>query len=388
MRNLFLSASVIISAALVSTSVSAVEIDLGAASKYNAFIKNDFTVSGADTQGRIAVGGNFTVDGGYDIGKKIDGFGMGAGPSLVVGGNVVKTGQGSLSIYEAGPHQSPHAGEVVYAGTAYNNNTEITSGGSGSFEAQLIKVTKSQLPVDFDNAFAHLNTLSNNLAATTAHGTTNHADDWKGKPNGPLTFTPTTTNSDNVYVFDVTQEQVNAGTTWSVTGVSDDATIVFNITNENNVQGKKWGSNSDFCQTGQTGCVQLNGQIVSVNGNTLSPVNEQSLTGRPDHQILYNFVGATQVVLNGSTYGSVLAPAADIKALTGHLVGQVIGKSWSVKHNVQINYNPFTSVGTGPVAVPTPTSIWLFFLALTLVYVNRKVLLAKHIKTPRKLVTT
>ena len=39
-------------------------------SKYNAFIQNDFTVTGSDTQGRIAVGGDFVVGGGNDVGYK------------------------------------------------------------------------------------------------------------------------------------------------------------------------------------------------------------------------------------------------------------------------------------------------------------------------------
>ena len=122
--------------------------------------------------------------------------------------------------------------------------------------------------------------------------------------------------------------------------------------------------------------MQLNGQQVSVNGNRLDPVNVDSLDGRPAHQVLYNFVGATQVVLNGSTYGSVLAPSADIKALTGHIVGQVIGKSWD--GNMQINYNPLPPMGTP--SIPTPATIWLFLLAAAFIYFQRKVQLTKPIK--------
>ncbi len=377
MRTTFVAASLFFSALLLVKSVAAVEIDLGAASKYNAFIQNNFTVSGSDTQGRVAVGGDLVINGGNDVGTKIQAFDMGAGPSLVVGGNVVKSGQGSFNVYEAGPHQSPHAGEVVYAGKVLNNGTEVTSGVVGQIEAQLSKVNTAQLPVDFDNAFAHLNQLSNNLQATTSSGTTSSGNDWQGNPSGPLTFTPTTTPSDNVYVFDVTQEQINQGVTWDVIGVNDDATIVFNITNDNKVKGNKWWTGADQCQAGQTGCMQLNGQQVSVNGNRLDPVNVDSLAGRPAHQVLYNFVGATQVVLNGSTYGSVLAPSADIKALTGHVVGQVIGKSWD--GNMQINYNPLPPTGSPTTPVPTPSTIWLFFLAVALTFVNRRALLTKRI---------
>ena len=47
---------------------------------------------------------------------------------------------------------------------------------------------------DFDDAFAHLNKLSNDLAAATVSGTT--TSQWSA-----LTFTPTSTPSDNVYVL-------------------------------------------------------------------------------------------------------------------------------------------------------------------------------------------
>ncbi len=376
MRNTLLTICSFISVLLLVSPVAAIEIDLGAASKYNAFIQDDFSVSGSDTQGRVAVGGDFIINGGNDVGSKIQAFDMGAGPSLVVGGNVVKSGQGSFNVYEAGPHQSPHAGELVYAGKVLNNGTEVTSGVAGQIEAQLSKVNTVQLPVDFDDAFAHLNQLSNNLQATTASGVTSSGTDWQGNPSGPLTFTPTTTPSDNVYVFNVTQEQINQGVTWDVVGVNNDATIVFNITNDNKVQGSKWQSGIDHCQAGQTGCMQLNGQQVSVNGNRLDPVNVDSLAGRPAHHVLFNFVGATQVVLNGSTYGSVLAPSADIKALSGHVVGQVIGKSWD--GNMQINYNPLPPMGTP--SIPTPATLWLFILAAAFIHFQRKVPLIRPVK--------
>ncbi|MEW6995159.1 collagen-binding domain-containing protein [Colwelliaceae bacterium MEBiC 14330] len=375
MRTALLTVSSFISVVLLVSPVAALEVDLGAASKYNAFIQHDFTVSGSDTQGRVAVGGDFIINGGNDVGTKIQAFAMGDGPSLVVGGDVVKSGQGSFNVYEAGVYQSPHAGELVYAGKVLNNGNEITSAVSGQVEAKLSKVNSAQLPVDFDDAFAHLNQLSNNLQATTASGVTSSGTDWQGNPSGPLTFTPTTTPSDNVYVFNVTQEQINQGVTWDVVGVNNDATIVFNISNDNKVQGSKWQTGIDHCQAGQTGCMQLNGQQVSVNGNRLDPVNVDSLAGRPDHHVLFNFVGATQVVLNGSTYGSILAPSADIKALSGHVVGQVIGKSWD--GNMQINYNPLPAMGTP--SIPTPATLWLFLLAAAFIYFHRQARLIKPI---------
>jgi len=322
MRTTFLSVSALIMAVLVSIPTFAVQIDLGSASKYNAFIKDDFTVAGSDTQGRIAVGGDFIIGGGNDVGYKIESFGMGSGPSLIVGGNVIKNGNGSFNVYEAGPHQSPHAGELVYAGKVINNGTEITSAVNGEVEAQLIKVNKAELPVDFDNAFAYLNQLSDDLKTSTAVGTSEAK--WS-----TLTFTPTTTPSDNVYVFNVTQEQINASTGWNVDGVSDEATVVFNINNNNAIAGKQnWGGDKDTCAQGQVGCVQFSQTNISINGKLLSSnYNEHNYNPDFKQQVLFNFAGASKVNLASDMYGSVLAPSADIKANPSVIYGQVIGNS-------------------------------------------------------------
>jgi len=362
--------------ALLATQASAVAIDLGDASQYNAFLKNDFTTKSADTQGRIAVGGNFNVDGNHDIGYRIDDYGMGDGPSLVVGGNVNKTGSASWNIYGNAP--APASGDLVYAGQINNNGTVITERVDGQVEANLIKVSKNDLPVDFDSAFVHLNKLSTDLMAATTHGEANRNNGEGGKEVnwGPLNFTPTTEPSDNVYVFNVTQEQINSTQDWSVDGVSSDATIVFNITNENNVAGKNNGKNYQ-CMEGQLNCSQLSQIAVSINGELVSDhLNKKDLDNRIDNQVLFNFGNATDVNIAASVYGSILAPNADIKGVSGHVYGQIIGKSW--ESDMQINYNPFTSIGVnppGPTPVPTPVTLWIFVLAFALLYVNRKPLI-------------
>jgi choice-of-anchor A domain-containing protein len=355
---------------LVSTSAFAVAIDLGDASKYNAFIKNDFNVKGTDTQGRVAIGGNLTVDGGHDIGAEITKFGMGDGPSLVVGGNIVKNNNewgtaGFLNVYNDHPSV---LGDIVYAGDVIDNSS------GGGILGNLNKVAKANLPVDFNSAFAHLNQLSTDLMATTANGSTTSAGvDWEGNITGPLTFKPTSTPSDNVYVFDVTQEQINSTTEWFVEGVSDDATVLFNVTNINAVQSKdNWAGNKDTCTEGQIGCVHFSQTNISINGKLVSEKYAKDAFNNDQQQkLLFNFGNATQVNLASDMYGSVLAPNADIKANPSVIWGQVIGKSW--EGNMQINYNPFPPVGTNPpTPVPTPETLWVFGLGVALLYVNRK----------------
>jgi len=363
--------------AIFTTQASAVAIDLGDASQYSVFTKNDFKVTSSDTEARIAVGGDFIVAGQYDVGAEMNYMGLGGGPRLVVGGNIVKTTSASFNVHGDGlTPAGTYSGEIVYAGKVLNNGIEITSAVSGNVEGTLTKVSKANLPVDFDNAFAHLNKLSTDLMAATVHGETVKKD-W------PLVFKPTTTPSDNVYVFNVTQEQINSTTGWSVEGVSDDATIVFNISNENNIAGKNNNSGGE-CVDGQVGCIQLSGVQLSINGVAASsnflgkghgPGNSKGawLNNTMTNNVLFNFGDATQVNLATDMYGSVLAPNADIKANPSVIWGQVIGKSW--EGNMQVNYNPFTSVGvnpTDPTPVPTPATIWLFVLAFALLYVNRK----------------
>jgi choice-of-anchor A domain-containing protein len=254
--------------AFLSTQVSAVAIDLGAASQYSVFMKNDFKVTSSDTEARIAVGGDFIVAGQYDVGAELHYMGLGGGPRLVVGGNIVKTTSASFNVYGDGlTAEGLHSGEIVYAGKALNNGTEITSGVNGNFEATLTKVSKADLPVEFDNAFSHLDKLSTDLMSATEHGKAHKTIGWDGKEVdwGPLIFEPTTESSDNIYVFNVTQEQINSDNEWDVRGVNADATIVFNLSNENNIAGKTNNSGGE-CAEGQIGCIQLSQVNLSING--------------------------------------------------------------------------------------------------------------------------
>jgi choice-of-anchor A domain-containing protein len=367
---------------------SAIAIDLGDASKYNAFFKGDFTTTGNDTEGRVAVGGNVIINGGHDIGAEIKNLGLADGPSLVVGGNIIKTGNASFNVYGKASTEIHHDGVIDYAGKITNNGEEITSAVNGNVEANFNNVIKAELPVDFESAFKHLDNLSTNLMNATAHAT-GIKDNGEGGAEvnwGPLNFTPTKVSSDNVYVFNVTQEQVNTANEWKVKGVSDDATIIFNIANPNGVYGgNKWNQKPSDCQVGETGCVNFSQVDLSINGKQVSshfPLDTdkkgKGLWDDAQHtfknQVLYNFPDATKVNLAQSVYGSILAPNADLKvAGQGAVWGHVIGKSW--EGSMQINHTPFGAVGTKPprsTPVPTPATLWIFALALALLYVNRK----------------
>jgi choice-of-anchor A domain-containing protein len=235
--------------------------------------------------------------------------------------------------------------------------------------AHLTQHNSNTLPVDFDSAFDHLNKLSSDLMKATTHG--------EGvKLDSSLTFTPTLKPSDNVYVFNVTQEQINTTTDWYIKGVGN-ASIVFNLINPDaSYGGNKWDPKGNDCLAGEEGCVKFGQTNISINGKLASSNFSGKGSGKDNpmkNKLLFNFGDATQVNLATDVYGTILAPNADIKANPSVIWGQVIGKSW--EGNMQINHNPFPPVGTtppGPTPVDTPETVWVFSLAFALLYVNRK----------------
>ncbi|MEW6989076.1 collagen-binding domain-containing protein [Colwelliaceae bacterium 6441] len=344
-----------IASLLFSLQAYADSINLGDASKYNAFVKGNYKVTSSDVEGRVAVGGNLTIDGGYDIGTKINDFGMGSGPSLVVGGDINKTGPGNLNVYRSSTLPNPVLGDVVLGGTLNGGPSDIGT----------LTENSNNLPVDFDNAFAHLENLSNQLSQRTAVNADASAGwklDFKADPNN--------VPSDNIYVFNVSQDQLRTQwgglrTDWHLdtTGMAADATVVFNITNSN-------GTVVDFTQSN----IFLNG-----NDPLSAYYNKGTANNKPPVQVLYNFNGASQLNLNTDLYGSILAPTADIKANSSVIWGQVIGQSW--EGNMQINYNPFDPVGS-TTPVPEPATYLSFLIALAIMLVRRK-----STKTTQEVVT-
>jgi len=333
---------------LVATQAFADSIDFGQASKYNAFVKKDYTASSSDVQGRVAVGGNLNVvknqwggSGGYEVGNKIIDFNMGSGPSLVVGGDINKDGVGHFNIYQTATLPTPVMGDVVLGGTINGGPVDYANAYENS----------ASLPVNFDSAFQHLENLSQQLANKTE--TASVVVDGS-----QLRFNvdPSVIPSDGVYVFNVTEQMLKnqwggTRTDWIVDtdNMVAGATVVFNVTNEQ----------------GQTVTMPQANVFLGDTTNPLSAHFDKDLaTNTAPIQVLYNFYGASELNLNSDLYGSILAPTADIKSNQAVIWGQVMGQSW--QGNMQINYNPFTPVGTPPTAVPETNTVWLFLLATAL----------------------
>lgn len=329
----------IIASLLLSVQSLADTIDFGQASQYNAFIKGNYSVNSSDVEGRVALGGNLYVDGGYDIGTQIIDYGMGDGPSLVVGGDIIKTQSGNFNVYQSATLPNPVLGDVVMGGAF--------SGGPSSIG--IVTENSTNLPVDFDSAFTHLEALSTQLSQRSATSVVDHG--WALE----FTVDPDAAPTDGVYVFNVTQDMFTTDWYVNTDNMAEDATVVFNISNEN-------GTIVDFSQAN---VFLANSNNPFDSSNPLSSYfNKGAANGEPPVQLLYNFFGASQLNLNSDLYGTVLAPTADIKSNESTIYGQVIGKSW--QGDMQINYNPFEPVDPVTTPVPEPTSLLMLAFALVL----------------------
>jgi choice-of-anchor A domain-containing protein len=337
----------VIATLLLSFQALADSINLGQAGKYGAFVKNNYSVTSSDVEGRVAVGGDLNIDGGYDIGTQIIDFGMGDGPSLVVGGNINKTGGGFLNVYQSAFTSPNVGGDIVLGGTL--NGGPTTSG--------TVTENSTDLPVDFANAFSHLENLSQELSQRTDASTVTD-NGW----NLEFTVDPSVVPEDGVYVFNVTQDIFTTDWYVNTDGMADDATIVFNVSNNSD-------SVVDFSQAN---IYLTTGANPTDSSDPLSGYyNKGAANVDTPLQVLYNFYGASQLNLNSDLYGSILAPTADIKANSSVIYGQVIGQSW--EGNMQINYNPFEPVGGGDTTpVPEPSTFVIFALALALLLGRNK----------------
>lgn len=326
----------------LSFSTLAGSINLGQAADYNVFVRQNFTVTGSDTEGKVAIGGNLIVQGQYNFGVMSK---DNAAPEVVVGGNVSKTGEGALVVHQGAEHQY---GQLVYQGQMSGS----LSGGSAS--------KTNQLPVNFNSAFNHLDNLSATLAAQTTPSVQINRD----SQNRILTFTPAKANGDNVYVFNLTQEDYQNFNQIKVDNryISKDALIVFNLSNPTGVAGPSWQQNR--CVAGQTSCFELSNKHFSIGDMDNLGAGRNLI----DQHLLFNFAGISDLKVTGSVFGSILAPSSNIVSTGGVIWGQVIANSWT-SHGwpnggaaTQVNWSALKVPPGGSPQVSAPSPFWLLLL--------------------------
>ncbi|EGB15171.1 protein of unknown function DUF1555 [Pseudodesulfovibrio mercurii] len=287
-------------------------IDLGVAGEYNAFILGDFSSSSSDTQGRLAVGGNATMQW-YTIGDTLaDGY---SGYSLVVGGDL--TYNGGDPSYNGG--EVKH-GDVAVGGSAASSNFTLVDGTlSSGIDIDGI--------IDFEEQAAYLRALSVTLGGYEATGT----DVLSGNV---LTLTGDGTSL--LQVFNLDGLELMGSTELSLDGVADGSTILINVSGD--VSG-----------------------LVGIGMGDLTAYREN---------VLFNFYEADLLYLDSvGVQGSILAPFASVNGAYGEgsgwgsIDGTLIAESYYA--HIEQHDVPFNS--TTPVPEPgTFVIMGLGLLALTL----------------------
>ena len=269
--------TVLLTAALFAARAYALDIDLGNAAPYSAFVFED--ASGlTSSAGRIAVGGNLSLTTAS----------IGAGtptlasvPSLVVRGNITSYTGGAL-------WSGSSAGFGQYVGT---------KAASTPASLDLRKVTS--LPVDFDSERVYLTAMSEQLRDLPNTG--------QASVSGS-TLTLTGSNNSTLEVFSLSAAQVAATQTVALANVAPDTHIVINLS-------------ADALRR------------ISFGINTVALAGWQG-------RVLFNAYDAETLQFNGLTlWGSLLATNACICTSTGQLQGSVVARKWTATMNIA--YTPF-----------------------------------------------
>lgn len=269
---------------LLVQNVSAQTIDFGPARDYNAFVFEDWSAPSSDVEGRLAAGGDVSLNH-YSVGDKLGPDH--AGDVLVVGGN--------LSF----PSGQVYFGNIVVGGDGSGVGSPVLNGlhAGASFN------DFSALPVDFGAAYTHLRALSDSLSVMPANGTFNFQ--WGGL------YLSGDCSSD-LQVFNLDGGQVLSAHTFQVDCVPADAHVVINIS----------------------------GSAPGLTNMSLSSLSQHR------ERVVFNFFEASSLTLSGiGVEGSILAPDAVIDNPQGVIYGQLVSRSWNGQ--MQLNHHVFQTRGGG-----------------------------------------
>jgi choice-of-anchor A domain-containing protein len=263
---------------------------LGAAAAYNGFFFAGYTAQSSDVQGRLAAGGNVSLNN-YSIGDQLPGnF---SGPSLIVGGDLTF------------PSGRVYRGDILVGGSAAGVGAPVVNGLGP--DQRLIQ--NAPIPVDFAAERTRLIAESQRLASFPANTTFEYQ--WGGLYlHGD--------NSSNLQVFNLDGQQVLDAHTFQVDRIPAGATVLFNIKGTS------------------TGLTNMSLSSLIPNRN----------------KVLFNFHQATTLQLAGvSVEGSILAPIANIENPQGVIWGTVVANSWNGQ--MQINLAAHDGCVVAPTAPPS-----------------------------------
>jgi len=266
---------------------------------FNALILGDFTATGGDTGGRLAVGGTARFNDGYSIGLYFDAGGealpplTGRADMLIVRGDLY---DGSWGIN----------GDIVYGGSYYGPGrwgvtprqvTPVTLDDNGNVPDDGSGTTFEQIFSQVRLASAMISTMSDRGVATK---------DLDKSDGNTMTFVGT---NETLNVFNVDVADWNGSQMDILITAPKSSTVVFNI----------------------------RGSVVELSNGAIR------LTGIPNDRILFNYPDATLISTSGFTHeGAVMAPYASGTFSGGAFEGfGVFGGSVTTTDGFEFHRYPF-----------------------------------------------
>ena len=303
---------------------------------FNVFVQNGATLNNNETEGPVAMGGNLTIAGGYQVSTNYTGTYTvgGVHVTLLVGGKVIYS-SGSLTVdmngyVKIGDSTGSHAWYLDMSGAA--SPMRVTPGtdynGSPRINMQVhstdIGVSATSNPmfqsglINFATAFTQMKAKSTCMSGLT----------------------------DNAYLTN------SGGTVIPHTGLPSQVKITLNSgINVLNVTGADLNNVTTFTYNNNPDASHV--LIVNVNGGSTfswSVYNSGGIGGSQCPYILYNFYNTTtlNIVGGGAVEGTVYAPYADITKTVNaaNIEGQIIAQSYNHAGG-ENHYFPFTPSITG-----------------------------------------
>jgi len=291
---------------------SHIDLSLGESANFNLVTRQNANLYDADSQGAIAVGGNAVVDH-YDVGVTSNG-----GTVLHVEGDLSAKGSGNIK------------GDTVVKGN-YTNDSSSQWHDPLSWGSELYKTSD----LNIADAFAELALFSKALAELESNVSASAQYSIL-----ELQADRHNTYSDNMFVADITLDELNTYTGLKGSLFETDDFLVVNIASDN---------------------------VVSLDSFDV-------LWGLPERSnILYNFINAEVITLKqGNIHGHILAPYADFTFEKGLITGGVYVDTFSSYTGAQLNFEGAFSGNVQVSEVSEPEHLALFFMSVVLLSVTRR----------------
>ncbi|MFD1816210.1 collagen-binding domain-containing protein, partial [Pseudarcicella hirudinis] len=270
---------------------------------FNVFVEGNTTVKSGDSHGPILTGGDFTINGSYDVSNNYQGTFTAPGDSrpthLLIGGRVFYT-SGGINVNQSG---FVKVGDQT--GSAVSNsqgNTRVFDVTKNVSTYPLINLQTPQPVntvfqsglVDVAGAFTTMRASAVTMSGATNNVTLNFSN---GSDKPKITIASGQTN-----VLNVTGAQLKSYTELNFQNApTASSPLIINV----DISGGAFDWNTTFNQIG-------------------------SLQNTDGRYILYNFYNATSVNINtGTLIGTIFAPNASVtKTSSSNIEGQVVAKTY------------------------------------------------------------